>query len=276
MLKRIAYIFTCLLISGFSLSVKCQNKIPTCAELKTGFFYSYPKNSPDPFLYQRDNDIQKEINIKTSDTLFWKVNWLSECTYSLKYISGCKDKALLDFARKHIVLVSIKKITEDYFTYDAFIDKLSNLPVISDTQWITEKVNYIRNKNFDIVEGAVIPGKKQFNNTSKYALLYIYRPGKFTNSLGNYIIYINDYAACAGINNTGYLFKVYNEGPLEIKSRLLKDESSVKLYIKFGQKYYVKSMINWALTSRLYNFKLDMKEMVIAEGEAEFEEVNIK
>ena len=93
--------------------------------------------------------------------------------------------------------------------------------------------------------------------------------------MGNYIVYFNDAIMCAAKNNTGYLFKIFKEGQFVIKSKLLKDKVEVKLDIKFGKSYYVKSMIDWGITSRLYNFKLEMVNMPAAYAIPEFDEVDI-
>jgi len=105
-------------------------------------------------------------------------------------------------------------------------------------------------------------------------VLYLYRPGKLTNSMGNYLVYFDNNVMCVAKNNTGYIFKILKEGTFEIKSRLLKDESAVKLEVKFGNIYYVKSMVHWTITKRLYNFKLDMAIMKPEDGQEEYYDVN--
>ena len=259
------------------LLTKSQDKL-SCRDLRTGIFYAYPKNMEGRYFYTRDSLFQKEIEVIKGDTLVWKVKWLNSCTYSLKYVSGYKeeDKDQADFANKHIVIVKIKAITDNYYTYSAYIDEISDNPVVSDTLWLTEKVNFTTNKTFEMVSDGIVPGKKHFNDTSKYALVYVYRPGKLTNSASNYLVYFDDYVACVAKNKSGYIFKVFREGPLEIKSSLYKDQAAVKVDIKFGQKYFVRSMVHWTISSKLYNFKLEMKLMEPAEGETEFDEVKLQ
>jgi len=253
-----------------------QNKPMTCADLKSGFYHSYPALTNEHYLYIRDSLYQTEIETVKGDTTLWKISWLDECSYSLKFVSGKRDKAMLEFLKNHVVVVKVNKVTENYFTFSGYLDKISENMVLADTMWLTEKKNLVSNAAFQVIKTDFVPSKKQFNDTSKYALVFVYRPGKVTNSLGNYLIYFNNYAICVAKNNSGYIYKVYKEGPLEIKSMLYKDESAVNLNIKFGQKYYVKSMIHWTITSRLNNFKLEIKQMDAAEGSSEFEAVRLQ
>lgn len=252
--------------------VNCQNRPYSCEDLRTGIFFAYPKNMAGSQVYIRDSLYQQEISPQNKDTILWKIRWMDKCTYALKYVSGFKEEASADFGRKHIVLVKISSIGRDYYTYSAHIDELSNIAVISDTIWFTEQANVTDNYLFQQIKDEAVPGRKTFTDTSKYALVYVYRPGKLTNSMGNYMVYFNDYLAFAAINNTGAVYKVYKEGPLEIKSKLYKDASSVVVDVRFGKRYYVKSQIHWAVTNRLYNFRLEMKTVDNFIGQSEYDE----
>lgn len=272
-------LFSKILLSLFCIApciVSGQEKPMACADLKTGFYHSYPAKTNEHYLYFRDSLYQTEIETVTGDTTMWKITWLDDCSYSLKFISGKRDKAMLEFLKNHVVVVRVNKVTENYFTFSGYLDKISDQVILADTMWLTERKNVGSNAPFQIIKTDFVPGKKQFNDTSKYALVFVYRPGKLTNSLGNYLIYFNNFGICVARNNSGYIYKVYKEGPLEIKSMLYKDESAVNVNIKFGQKYYIKSMAHWTITSRLYNFKLEMKLMDAAAGASEFEEVKLR
>jgi hypothetical protein len=78
---------------------------------------------------------------------------------------------------------------------------------------------------------------------------------------------------CVAKNRSGYIFKILKEGKITFKSKLLKDESAVTVDIKFGKKYYIKSMIHWTISSRLYNFKLEMAAVAPEKGADEFDKV---
>ena len=270
MLKKFVFIFVL-----FPFISKAQNNKLTCAEIKKGVFHFYPKNLSNHFLIIREDDIAHEIDLATGDTSVWEIKWTDDCVYSTKFISGSqkKDDNTLSFLKRHKFVFDVLNITDDYYVFKGYTDKISDLPIMSDTIWFNEKATVVNHELFKQVPNSV--GKPVINDTSKYALLYVYRPGKITNSLGNYIIYFDDNVMCAAKNNTGYLFKIFKEGNFGIKSKLYKDESSVNVNIKFGKIYYAKSMIHWGLY-KLYNFKLEMENVDAATGESDIEKVKLK
>jgi hypothetical protein len=87
---------------------------------------------------------------------------------------------------------------------------------------------------------------------------------------------LGDGVLCIARNNSGYIFKVLKEGQFTLESRLYKDKSAIQQGIRFGHIYYIKSMIHWGISSRLYNFKLEMAGMDPKEGKPEFAEVSLK
>ncbi len=91
-----------------------------------------------------------------------------------------------------------------------------------------------------------------------------------------YAARIDNSIMCVAKNKSGYIFKILKEGQFEIKSRLFNDESSVILNVRFGNMYYVKSMIHWGISRRLYNFKLEMAIKGSSVGKAEFGDVNVQ
>lgn len=250
----------------------CQPKL-SCADLKNGVFHSYPKNTSDHYLSKRDDEFQYETNIVTGDTTTWKINWLNDCTYSLKYISGNNKMTdeVSKLVKKHKFVYEISNLTPDYYIFKGYIDKTSNIAFQTDTMWLTEKAVIPNNEIFKQIPNTSLLKKEHFSDTSKYAVLYVYRPGKLTNSLSNYLIYFNDDIMCVGKNNTGYIFKIMKEGRFELKSKLYKDESSIKIDLKFGKVYYVKSMVHWGFFKGMKNFKLEMENVNAEVGKTEFD-----
>jgi hypothetical protein len=214
----------------------------------------------------------------TGDTALWEIKWQPDCSYSLKYISGNAKISgeTRDFLEKHTMIYKIFSITDSCYTFKGYADKTSNLPLQEDTMWMNVKSNVASKELFKKMPNASFLRKERFRDTSKYAVLYFYRPGKLSNSLANYLIYFDNNVMCVAKNNTGYIFKILKEGEFEIKSKLLKDESAVKLNVEFGHTYYVKSMIHWTISKRLYNFKLDMEIIKPERGEEEFYDVNLE
>ena len=264
-----------LLILNATSNLPAQNKKLTCLDLKTGIFHSYSKNGSEHFISRREADYQYDNNLTKGDTSVWKINWTDDCTYSLKFVSGTGfDEATLKILKKHKLAYEITKVTGDYCVYKGYLDNVSGTLLESDTMWLAEKTTVSNNVLFTQLPSDGLLKRHHFGDTSRYAVLYIYRPGKLTNSLGNYIIYCNDNVMCVAKNKSGYIFKILKEGQISFKSKLFKDESSVTVDIKFGKKYYVKSMIHWGISSRLYNFKLEMALVTNETGAEEFDKVD--
>jgi len=221
----------------------------------------------------RLGDEQKEVNLTTGDSAFWKIEWNDDCTYTLKLKSTSFkwNAETMKFLKDHKFFYTILKTTNEYYTYKGSVDNASNPKIIEDTTWFLEKSTPTNSELFKPLKNEV--EVRKMKDSSKYAILYLYRPGKITNSLGNYGIFFDNVAMCVARNNTGYIFKILREGKFPISSRLMKDESTVNVDIRFGQIYYVKSMIHWTISSRLYNFKLEMAKMDVVKGAAEFEEI---
>lgn len=84
----------------------------------------------------------------------------------------------------------------------------------------------------------------ELSDTSKYALLYVYRPKKFAGSAIVYTIRISnsllkDEVVGDANNNTKFMIKLYEEGKTEISAKT-ESKRSVTLNVRFGEKYYLK------------------------------------
>lgn len=91
--------------------------------------------------------------------------------------------------------------------------------------------------------------KTLISDTAKYALLYIYRPRVFEASVWNCWILANDIELCRMKNGSTCIVKIEKEGVTEISSSL-KGLKKLKLDIKFGMVYFIKSELgNWPLIS---------------------------
>lgn len=170
--------FLLLLLSLF-YAITSSAQIQTCTELKDGIFYSYPKNSDKQYEIKRNGDYQEEIDLATGDTSKWKVAWINDCTYSLIYLSGSttlKDD-MKAFMKSHKLVTVIENISGDFYTYKLYIDKAVGKFILSDTIWAQKKPVVTNNTLFESVsEKQYI---KKLNSKNDYALLYVYRPGKF-------------------------------------------------------------------------------------------------
>ena len=107
---------------------------------------------------------------------------------------------------------------------------------------------------------------------ANFAIVYLYRPGKLTNSLSDFIVYLNDDAICVAKNNTGYTFKILREGPVKFTSRIHNDLFDLPVEIEFGKTYYIKSMIHWGFFKGK-NYRLEIANVEKSKGQDEYAEL---
>jgi len=184
---------------NFPLVATAQNKSLNCSGIKNGIFHIYPQNVAGHIVDIREGEFVRETKENTGDTSLYRITWLNDCTYELKYVSGNEkfSDEISKFLKKHKLVYEITSVTEDYYVYKGYMDKTSTLPVNTDTMWLTEKLGIVHNELYTEVQSLK---EARVSDTSKYALLYIYRSGKITNSLGNYFIYFNDNAMLVAKN----------------------------------------------------------------------------
>ncbi len=80
-----------------------------------------------------------------------------------------------------------------------------------------------------------------------YALLYVYRPGKFVGSLIGYNIRMinpvfKDSLIGRATNDSKFVVKLYQEGKIQVFAHT-ETKRTVDLDVKFGEKYYLKCEI---------------------------------
>lgn len=104
----------------------------SCAELHNGTFYYYPKHIAG--VYIREGSIQKETFFD-GDTTFWRVDWPSDCNYTLTYLyrktKGRKTMRKLDFP----INVTILEKTDSYYRYEAVANNKGKEKITKDTLW---------------------------------------------------------------------------------------------------------------------------------------------
>ncbi|MCU7550898.1 hypothetical protein OCK74_17390 [Chitinophagaceae bacterium LB-8] len=124
-----------------TLFIQCQSNSISCKDIKNGKFQFYSKRSGERYLVIRQDTLQKELNINTGDTSYWKVKWLSDCTFSATYLSGGPEKTEeeKDFLTRHQTVVQILKITPTYYIVEGSLDSINSDMSIVDTIWIKGK-----------------------------------------------------------------------------------------------------------------------------------------
>jgi len=113
----------------------------TCNKVRNGIFYFYAKNTNEKFKLIRSDTLQQEINLSKGDTSFWKINWLDNCAFSIKFLNTTKvmpqDEKV--FRNSHIIVSRILKVSSEYYTYVAGLDSLNSKYTSTDTVWISLK-----------------------------------------------------------------------------------------------------------------------------------------
>ncbi len=252
----------------------CQKNKLDCESLKNGTFYNYPRNSDENIFQIRQGDLMKEVIIGKKDTITWKVKWKNDCTYSVKYVSGNVDKKeALEMIKNHSFDFRIEAITPDYYVYSGFFDDVKRgVNFTRDTMWIKEKQVPGSRIFFTQVADMAKLKRARFSDTSKYALLYMYRPGKFIGFAASYGIYVDDYLMCMLGNKSGFIYKILKEGKYSIGGKL-PNSVPIIVDVRFGKSYYIKSTFGVPLLASLK--RVDMELVADDVGKNEFLEVNV-
>ncbi len=248
--KRVIFLMLYFLISIAS----AFSQALTCNDVKNGVFISFSKTNGSRSVYTRSGNVQKELNTSTKESILWDVEWIDDCSYYLKYNSGLEDnpKQELEKIKKHKILVKILSVSQDYYLYQSFLDKESNPAILKDTLWIKQrkdaKNRVINNPGID----SILAVRKAVFDASlaRAATLYIYRPQKFAEGGDDCVIYYNDTAVCTMTNKSAYVIRLFKEGPATLTAKLRKQEMSVKLDVKYGEKYYVRCDLKWAIPAK--------------------------
>ena len=246
-----------------------------CLNLATGTFYSYPKNSANRFVTYREKTTAKEFDINNGDSTLWKVDWKDNCTYTLKYIRGSRKltSQVANLVKNHELFYTIKTVAANYYVFNGYIDNAKGMSLGEDTMWLNEKVNYKPSRMFERIPNLSVLKRANFSDTSQYALVYMYRPDKITNSLGEgYPIWLDGLPLATLANREGFIFKVFQSGSHTVTFRFDKTESVYTIDLFPGKVYYLKSWINW----NMLKFKpavIEMKQMPGQTGKREFEQI---
>ncbi|NJK98655.1 MAG: hypothetical protein HC905_30400 [Bacteroidales bacterium] len=95
-----------LLLGGFS--VLPENK---CEAYKTGKFRIVDKKNKLEFTIERNDTLQTETNMADGQKARFRVNWLSDCRYTLTVIDGPRE--LTDFYKDKMLIVDIVKTNDE-------------------------------------------------------------------------------------------------------------------------------------------------------------------
>lgn len=107
-------------------------------------------------------------------------------------------------------------------------------------------------------------------DTSKYAILYLYRPRNPVGGLVGYNIKFDDSTICKLKNNRKFSMRLYKEGIFKIWPA--NEEKKIDIKVKFGEEYYVKFM----MVSGLVGAHPELNLINPEQGRIEYESIEDK
>ena len=245
-----------------------DNAALSCSDIRNGTFNYFNRLAGEQEIFVRNGVVQKEITPKRRETLYWEVNWLNDCTYTLKYQSGGENRppAELKILNKHIIVVEILHVTEDFMTFRTAYDKVTNPTVLNDTLWIKQRQSARNVKIINPRADSIAALKKRSIDSTQasYATLYVYRPSKFLCFAVTYHLLINGEKAFEISNGCRYILKIQKPGMYNITAKLTGDQT-VMLDVKPGGVYYIQCTATWGL-----KYHKEVQLMDIKEGAAAF------
>ena len=237
-------LFLVVLVSPL-LTLSQQNN-PDCIQLKDITFYAYPRNSIDQYKIVRSKDKQVEHNLRSGDSTEYEIKWDKDCQYSLTYISSSEKKnpAQQEVLDKSKLAYEILTVTRNYYVYNSYLDKvlpgnIEHRQMSTDTAWLKPLKTPTNQEIFKIAKETPSVLKRNFKDTSQYAVIYMYRPHRTPASQNDYYVYFGEDFMFWAVNKTRATFKILKEGPVRIHAKSGEVESSVIIEIQFGHKYYI-------------------------------------
>ena len=85
--------------------------------------------------------MQTEIDLKSGDTSYWKIGWISDCEFNCDYISATITKSKKDesFYKNSTIKFSIIKTSKEYYVFEALFSSALLTKKYIDTVWLHEK-----------------------------------------------------------------------------------------------------------------------------------------
>lgn len=114
--------------------------IPDCTQLKKGRFHSYTKQGIH-IIINRIDGIQQDINTKTNDTTYWKIDWLGNCRFAATYLTGSGPKTVEEkkFYQSTVLFYDVKEIADNYYIGTTTVKAPNGTSSSTDTTWLVEK-----------------------------------------------------------------------------------------------------------------------------------------
>lgn len=129
-----------LLLLSVILSMGFISNTPDCTQLKKGRFHSYTRQGIH-IVINRIDGIQQDINTKTNDTTYWKIDWLDNCRFAATYLtgSGPKTEEEKKFYQSTILFYEVKEIADNYYIGATTVKAPNGNSSSTDTTWLVER-----------------------------------------------------------------------------------------------------------------------------------------
>lgn len=265
---------------AFLTTALTANAQQSCANLRTGDYYYYPRNTLQQYHVTVTGDREKVVSLNKRkgspylDSSVYKIEWKGDCDYFLKYEegSGLSDEEL-KFLSKHKLAYHVDSIGSDFYVFTSYQDKPSSGNLLGkDTMWMHPQTHAMNNMVFGVTDPNKVR-KFHFNDTSRMALLYIYRPGKFKLSFSDLLVSYNDLPMVVLKNKSASVVALFKEGPFTLRSRVVagtKVEGNLPMDIQFGKSYYIRADMIWGIY-KTGNTRLEFTVMDPKDGKQDFD-----
>ena len=227
-----------------------QQAITGCNQLKELTAYSYPRNTTDQYKIIRTFDREVVYNMKTGDSTTYAIIWDNDCRYFTSILSSTKisSAAQLETLQKQRLAYELLSVTKEYYVYNMYKEQVNpgdvvKREMITDTGWLKPLAKPRNYEVFKLLTEKPAQLKQHFNDTSSYAIVYLYRLDKVVGRSNDYDVYFENDFMFRAQSKSKIAYKVYRTGPTMIHAKAGNVESSVLVNIEFGKKYYFQCLI---------------------------------
>src|ERR1700733_3492230 len=252
--------------------LNAQDKPFNCSSIKSGTFYLYPNNTTESYKIIRNENSEIDYMLKSGDSIAFKIKWTGKCAYSLEYQSNnCGCGTELDVLKKHKLAREIVSLTGDYYTVKTYLDRIDDSKgedrqLSTDTIWLKALEKVTNQEIFKPLTDSGPKIEKNFRDTSRYAILYTYRPNRFMAMLNEYYVYCDNNFLFWAQNKAKAVFKIVRDGPITFYAKSGGEESRVTLNVQFGKKYFLECFIH----HKISHATPELKMIESKQGESEF------
>lgn len=117
-----------------------QYQMPKCADLREGIVYSRSQDKHQPYRIFISGSTLKQVNLTTGDSSIWEIQWVGECGFTIKFLSGNDplSQGQKNYLQQHVIALKIEHITPDYYLYSVYRDRIGHRLYARDTLWVHE------------------------------------------------------------------------------------------------------------------------------------------